>query len=294
MQRAMGSTQQPPAVAGVPPATLADGRATAKAWLLALVVEAPLDAVGALPAGRLAQEGPELCAAVLEAVGADGALARLEPGGDRERLAAKAGALAGARHPTAAVAAVGLLRAVAWRQLRDALGPLDGQATAALAERLAVVCERVAAAAVDPAPGARTPCLVAVPEPGDRPWVRAAARIAARPGDSTAAFALLVLEADAGASLIPAEAAVREALPSAHTLIHEAPDRVWVLAPGAHRSTALALGERLASAAVAAAGAAGDALSLRVAVAACPEDGTDPRALADRAAEGVRAARRLA
>jgi hypothetical protein len=33
---------------------------------------------------------------------------------------------------------------------------------------------------------------------------------------------------------------------------------------------------------------------LRVGVAACPEDGTDPRALADRAAEGVRAARRLA
>jgi hypothetical protein len=72
---------------------------------------------------------------------------------------------------------------------------------------------------------------VAVPEPGDRPWVRAAARIAARPGDSTAAFALLVREADAGASLMPAEAAVREALPSVRTLIQKAPDRVWSSRP---------------------------------------------------------------
>ena len=254
-----------------------------------------------MPAGRVAQEGPALCAAVLEAVGSDPGLARLRPGGDRCALAAGAGALAGARSAAATVAAIGLLRATAWTLLREALGPLDGQATAALAERLAHVADLVAATAVEPAPAAAPARrLAAVPGAGERPWVRAAARLAARPGDSPAAFALLALEADdaerlfaadpdgIGAALARLQDAVRDALPSAHTLIPERPWRMWVLAPGAHRPEARTLGERLAAAAR---GGAGEPLAVRVGVAACPEDGTDPRALADRAEEGVVAAR---
>jgi hypothetical protein len=286
---AMDHAAHPAPVAGVPPAALADGRATAKAWLLALVDAAPLDAVATVPAGRVAQEGPALCAALLEAVGDDAAVARLEPGGDRHALAAGAATLAGARSPADAVAAVGLLRAMAWRTLGEALGPLDARGTATLAERLAHVADRVAAAAVEPPPAAVfAPRLAAVPDAEERPWVRAAARIAARPGDSPAPFALLALETE-GTAVGNLEASVRGALPSAHILIPESPRRIWVLAPGARRREACVLGERLATAA--AAGEGSEPLAVRVGVAACPDDGTDPGALAVQAEQGVAAAR---
>jgi hypothetical protein len=291
----------PPSVPGVPPAALADGRVTAKAWLLALVEAAPLDAAALVPAGRVAQEGPALCAAVLEAVGADAALVRLCPDGDRHDIAAGAGTLAGARSAAPAVTAVGLLRSATWTLLTGELAPLDAAATAALAERLAHVTDVVAAAAAEPAAAAApTRRLAAVPAVGERPWVRAAARLAARPGESPAAFALLALEAEdaerllaadpdgTGAALTRLQDAIRDALPSAHTLIPERPWRMWVLAPGAHRREARTLGERLAAAAL---GDGAEPLAVRVGVAACPEDGTDPRALADQAQEGVVAAR---
>jgi hypothetical protein len=272
----MSDGHRPPPVPGVPPAALADGRTVAKAWLLALLEQAPLEAAAGVPAGRLAQEGPALCEAVLDAVGADAALDGLGPDGERHAFAAQAGVLAGARGPTDAVAAVGLLRVVAWRELRAALGPLDADATAALAERLAHVAERVAAAAAEPG-AAAAPRLVAVPDADDRPWVRAAARIAARPGEAPAAFALLALELGAGApELAAAEARVRAALPSAHMLIRERPGRLWILAPGASGAQAVALGERLAA-------VAGEPAVVRVGVASCPEDGREPGVLAARA-----------
>src|SRR6187200_1104095 len=99
----MSEGRRPPPVPGVPPAALADGRAVAKAWLLALLENVPLEAAATVPAGRLAQDGPALCEAVLGAVGADGALDKLEPDGDRHGVAAQAGALAGACGPTDAV-----------------------------------------------------------------------------------------------------------------------------------------------------------------------------------------------
>src|SRR3954454_8523224 len=106
--RAMSDGPQlvPRPVAGVPPPALADGEAVAKAWLLALLAGAPLaDAAGVAGAAlagegaALAAEGPALCAAVLDAVGAVAALDDLRAGGDRAALAARAGALAGARDP---------------------------------------------------------------------------------------------------------------------------------------------------------------------------------------------------
>ena len=57
--------------------------------------------------------------------------------------AARAGALAGARDAAGTVAAIGQLRGALWEALAAAMAPLDAPTTAALAERLAFVCDAV-------------------------------------------------------------------------------------------------------------------------------------------------------
>jgi hypothetical protein len=146
MLEAPFGARRPHPVAGVPPAALADGQAPAKGWLLALVAARPLRDAPALPMPDLARDAPVLCAAVLRAVGSDDELRRLESGGDLACLAARAGELAGAGGPVAAVASVGSLRAALWEALTFSMAPLDATTTAALAERLAFVCDAVAAA----------------------------------------------------------------------------------------------------------------------------------------------------
>jgi GGDEF domain-containing protein len=132
----------PPApVADVPPAAIADGVAPAKGWLLALIAARELQDAPAVPTAELARDAPKLCAAILRAVGSDAEL-ELPP------LAARAGAMAGAGSPASGVAAVGLLRGALWEALRATMPPLDAATTAALAERLAWVCDLVAAATV--------------------------------------------------------------------------------------------------------------------------------------------------
>jgi GGDEF domain-containing protein len=150
---------RPRPVAGVPPPELADGTAAARAWLLALVAATPLEAMGSLPTGRVASEGPGLCAAALEALGSDAALTRLEPGGDRAATAAGAGRLAGAPSPTATAAAIAALRGALWSVLEPGLPAADGRHVAALAGRLAHVCDAVmvASLAAAPPPSAAAP-----------------------------------------------------------------------------------------------------------------------------------------
>jgi GGDEF domain-containing protein len=132
----------PPApVADVPPAAIVDGVAPAKGWLLALIAARELQDAAAVPTAELARDAPKLCAAILRAVGSDAEL-ELPP------LAARAGAMAGAGSPASAVAAVGLLRGALWEALRATMPPLDAATTSALAERLAWVCDLVAAATV--------------------------------------------------------------------------------------------------------------------------------------------------
>src|SRR6185436_9224323 len=138
-------------VADVPPAALADGEVVAKAWLLELLAARPLADAPELPLADLAARGPDLCAAVLRAVGSRAGLERLAPGGDAAALAAAAGDLAGARDPAAAVAAVAALRRATWTALTapagdGGIGAVDPAATAALAERVAHVADIVAAA----------------------------------------------------------------------------------------------------------------------------------------------------
>jgi GGDEF domain-containing protein len=155
------SHRRPRPVADAP---AADPVLVAKGWLLELLAAAPLEAVASVPTADLAREAPGLCAAVLEAVGSDAALDRLSPGGDRAALAARAGALAGARSAPDAVAAVEALRAALTQALRPA-GAADPALAADLGDRLAHVCSLVAAAAL--APGAlERAARAGAPEPG--------------------------------------------------------------------------------------------------------------------------------
>ena len=194
MPEAPFGARRPHPVADVPPAALADGQAPAKGWLLALVSARPLRDAPALPVPDLARDAPALCAAVLRAVGSEAELRRLESGGDLAGLATRAGELAGAGGPAGAVAAVAALRAALWEGLTLTMAPLDGPTTAALAERLAFVCDAVAAAtlgAVAPAGASASPGAVA------SPGVVAPLRAAGPPGAS----------ASPGADASPREAA---------------------------------------------------------------------------------------
>jgi GGDEF domain-containing protein len=294
----------PPApVADVPPAAIADGVAPAKRWLLALIAARDLQDAAAVPTAELARDAPKLCAAILRAVGSDAHL-------DLPPLAARAGAMAGAGSPATAVAAVGLLRAALWESLRATMPPLDAATTAALAERLAWVCDLVAAATVrrgagheggHPAANVRD-VTTGVLRDGRSPsadW-RAAADCFLAEGR---AFALLAVEVDDVARLLAADgAAARAAFERAQDAIQrelrpgdvlgpEGDGRVWVVAAELGASGGRALAERLADAVAAAAAPKGAPLSVSVGIAAAPADGTDLDDLVARADEALFAAR---
>jgi len=125
-----------------------DAAAVAKAWLLALVADAPLAAAGAVPVAELARGGPALCSAILAALGSDAELDRLVGGDGRAPLGAAAARLTGARTAPALAAGVEALRACAWRALRAELRDPMPELVADLADRLAHVCARVAEASL--------------------------------------------------------------------------------------------------------------------------------------------------
>jgi GGDEF domain-containing protein len=313
----------PPApIADVPPAAIADGEAPAKAWLLALMAARELRDAPAVPVAELARDGPRLCAAILRAVGSDAA-AELPP------QAARAGAMAGAGSPASTVSAVGLLRTALWESLRATMPPLDAATTAALAERLGWVCDRVAAAAVSAPRGAafrvhdargwggagregsgsdgaataeqagHDAAHLAADRDTRSDWRGAAARLLAdgRP------FALLAVELDdavrllaadsedARGALARAEDAVRGELRPGDVLGREDDGRFWLVAAELGASGARALAERLADALAGAAAPHGAPLAISVGIAAAPTDGADVDALAARADEALFAAR---
>ena len=290
MSDGLDLARPPRAVAGVPPPALADGAAVAKAWLLVLLAGADLADAPGVPVGDLAAGGPALCAAMLEAVGADTALDRLRPGGDRAALAAGAGALAGTRDPAATARAIAALRRALWGALARELRDLDASATAALAERVAHVADVVTAAALAPA-------VAADLAGAEEPWRAAIERRVA----AGAPFAVLAVEADdaerllaAGgadaAALVAFERAVRAAVGPADAVVRERAGRLWVVAAA---GDARALAGRIAEAAGAAAAPHGAGLAVAVGIAAHPGDGTDAGALAALADErlfGARAA----
>lgn len=284
----------PPApVADVPPAAIADGEAPAKAWLLALIAERELRDAPAVPVAELARDAPALCAAILRAVGSDAAT-ELPPS------AARAGAMAGSGSPASTVMAVGLLRMALWESLRATMPALDAATTAALAERLAWVCDRVAAAAVSaPRRSAAAFRVHDARGPAAADWRAAAAGFLA----DGRAFALLAVEVDDVARLLAAdpegaasaldrgEDAVRAQLRPDDVLGREGDGRLWVVAAQLGASGARALAERLADAVASAAAPHGTPLAISVGIAAAPADGTDVEALTAHADEALFAAR---
>jgi GGDEF domain-containing protein len=133
-----------------------DAAVVAKAWLLALVADAPLAQAGSVPAAELARGGPALCSGVLVALGSDAELERLVVGDGRAPLGASAARLTGARTPAALAAGIEALRAATWRALRAELRDPLPELVADLSDRLAYVCARVTEASLA-APGAEAP-----------------------------------------------------------------------------------------------------------------------------------------
>jgi len=152
-----------------------DATAVAKAWLLALVADAPLAQAGAVPAAELARGGPALCSGILVALGSDSELERLVGGADgRAPLGAAAARLTGARTAAGVTAGVEALRAATWRALRAELRDPVPELVADLADRLAYICARVTEASLSmplaDAPGRSGPlaeALSSAPPVGD-------------------------------------------------------------------------------------------------------------------------------
>jgi GGDEF domain-containing protein len=140
-----------------------DAAVVAKAWLLALVADAPLAAAGAVPAAELARGGPALCSGVLAALASDAELTRLVEGDGRAPLGASAARLTGARTAAALTAGVEALRASMWRALRAELRDPVPELVADLADRLAHVCARVAESSLAVGVGAEAPGRAAGP-----------------------------------------------------------------------------------------------------------------------------------
>lgn len=318
--------RRPRPVAGLPLDALADGEAVAKAWLVALIERAPLEAAGALPTADLAREAPALCAAMLRALESDAALARLEPSGDLAGLGARAGLLAGAGEPARAAGAVGALRVALWNAIHGELRRPDAGLVADLSERLAHVCDVVAQATLGAAPeitverrptglravpASREPDplsgladeLLAAP-PGVEPWAAAVAQHLERRAAGGPSFAVLAVDVDdahrllaadrddeAVRALQAAEAAARAELRPVDVAVVERLGRLWIVAPELGAAGARALGERLAAAIGGAASLQGAPLRASIGLAVCPDDGTDADALLAHADEGVFAAR---
>ena len=301
--------RRPRAVADVPPAALADGQVPAKGWLLALVAGRPLAGAAALPTTAIARDAPVLCAAALRAVGSDADLERLERG-DLAALAARVGELAAADEPAAVAAAVAALRTSLWDALAAADPPQDAAHAVALAQRLGLVCDVVAAAALGgiaaplDEPAAFRPRVVSAPDAGWAGTGSARTVQEAIAGRAGLPFALLAVEVDEAGRLLGAdgdgafasalmhvEEAVRNELRPADALVREAAGRWWLLASELGEGGGRSLAERVADA-VAGAGTNGGApLAVSIGVAAAPADGTGAEALMARAERGLFASR---
>jgi len=175
-----GSTpaRAPRPVADAPLEALANADELAKGWLLTLIADAPLQQAAAVPAAELARDAPPLCAAMTASLASNDALDRLRADGDLAPLAARAGRVAGAVDPAGTAGALAALRGVLWNGIADGLRAPDPELVAALAARLGLVCDVVAAAALASAPVAapvtapaedEAPHLAAVPDDAPAP-----------------------------------------------------------------------------------------------------------------------------
>ena len=300
----------------------------AKGWLLALLEDAPLEEAPAILAGDLPQDGPRICAAVVQALADDGDLGRLEPGGALEPLVAHTGRLVGARAPEEISRAIEALHAVIWSALREQLSYPDADLISALAERLALVTQQVREAALrghaDAADAERTPRRAGEQPPSElaarrltaeppQPqqfraqdesralWLSALEDEISRASRYGAPLALLLAELDDAERVLAAERdasatfgrfaqAVRSAVRRQDILACETDTRAWIIARDSARPGAQALGARIAEAVSDAGHWGGAPLRVSVGVAILGEDGQDSASLVAAAEEAMFAA----
>lgn len=303
-------------------ADLVDGRAVAKAWLIALLDEAPLERAAHLPTADLVAEAPRLCAQLLAALGSDAALAELPA------AARAAGRLAGAGGPAEVVAAAEALRRATRDVVLARVSPPDDALRAALADRLAHICSVVAAAALSGAIATEPPVVVAPkpePEPdleprdevfeipiaradslagSGPPWIAAIQRRLDRHATDARPFAVMAVEVDdlermlasesgreIAFALESAERALTDTLAPADVLVRERLGRYWITTPDADERAARELAGRVAVAVADASSQGGVQMSVSLGVATCPADGATVDALMLRADEGLFTAR---
>ena len=270
--------------------------AIAKGWLLALLEPAPLEDAPAIATAELARKGPRLCEAALRALADDGALARISPGGALAPLVAEVGTLVGARDTVACLQAVDALQAVIWSGLRETLTRPAPDQIADLAERLALVSERLRVAAVTrTVAGERTePARPAAPEARDPlEEVTAALTHCGRTGGRLSLILvevedverLLAVDGPEGsaAALAWFHRALRSVLGERDEIVSESDARAWIVARESGRVEAQALGRQIAEAVREAGRWRGAPLAIGVGVAALDDDGRDAGALVEAA-----------
>jgi GGDEF domain-containing protein len=278
----------------------------AKGWLLAVVEDAPLADVGALPLGSVALAGPELCAALVDALARDEDLHAVE------RLAARLGAQ-WPGGPAGAVAALAALQAVVWSALLDELREPDAAVVAELAGRLAYVVDVVRGAVLQ---GGENPDAVGVvpdtaasatldrAEPAIRSgahagWTDVLEGEVSRTRSSRGALSLLFVELEDAARLVAAEpaeavrralsrfaAAVRSALRRDDLLLAEGDGHAWVVVRSG-RPGASSLAERIASEVACAGTWRGGPLTAAVGVAVLDEDARGAEGLIEAAEQAA-------
>jgi GGDEF domain-containing protein len=249
-------------------ALAADAERLAKGWLLAVIEQQPLSEAAGILAGEWAAEGPRVCEAVVRALGSEEAL---------ERLRSRRFAAPGELDP---------LRAVVWSALRAAWAEAEPDQVWDLGERTAVVIQALGGARAA-GPG--------WPRPLEEAIVRARAG-----GEPLAVVLVELVDADrmlaveradeCAAVLARFGEAVRGAAGPELTIVDEGEGRVWVIAPGADRDGALALGSRIGSAVRAAPPWREAPLAGAVGVALLGDDGEDGGSLIAAAEESMFAA----
>jgi GGDEF domain-containing protein len=264
----------------------------AKGWLLALVEQEPLAGARSIRVRELTHVAPAICAALVRALASDAELERIGPAGELGELVSRAGELAGADTAEAVLRAVEALRAVLWSALLGSVADPDASLVAELAERLALVCERVRATAVRRLTGEPGPPLLGVLE---------ARVVGARATGTPLALLLVELEDsermaavepahEAAASFERLAAAVRAAVGPGELVIADAPSGVWVIAPTSGADAAAQLGSLIAAAVREGGSWHGAPLRASIGVAVLDEDAGDAAGLIEAAEEASFAA----
>ena len=235
---------------------------------MALVEDRPLEDARSIQISQLAVDGPAICGAVARALGAHGEL---------DERVSRVGELAGADSAAVVSAAVEALRAVVWSAVLRALPDADASLVAELAERLAVICERVREAALRRLDGA-----------GAWPGRLESAVASARSAGSV--LSVLLVEVEDASELEGLGTVVRGSIGNPRAEVHQAGGRVWVIGPGLDRGSAEELASAVASAVRGAGAPHGVPLRVSIGVATLDLDADDADGLIGAAEEATFAA----